>query len=143
MQTSDSKKVKRAGLLKWFLDVFRGLVPETEQDPTEKILNLRRVLQSSANCVLHPCARFLRETQDRVATAVPNQGAVLRITNKEHSTDVVTRKVRAHIEFARISGRRDYFRDSKQLQFVTKFRSAFPTNLPDGVRELVLTFEFD
>src|SRR6267378_8139933 len=62
VQASDSEKVKSAGLLKWFLDVFRCLVPEAKHDSAEKILHLRCVLQSSANCVLHPCARLLRET---------------------------------------------------------------------------------
>ena len=61
MQTCDSEKVKSAGLLKWFLDVFGCLVPEAQHNPAEKILHLRRVFQPFANCVLHPCARLLRQ----------------------------------------------------------------------------------
>ena len=142
MQARDRKKVKRPSLLKWFFDVFRCLVPESKHDPTQKILRLRRVLQSSANCVLHPCPRLLRQTQNRVATAVPNQCAVLRI-DKEHSADVVTRQIRAHIEFAGISRRRDDFRGSEKLQFITKFRRTFPTDLPNSVCRLFPTFKFE
>ena len=143
MQARDRKKVKRTSLLKWLFDVFRCLVPESKHDPTQKILRLRRVLQSSTNCVLHPCPRLLRQAQNRVATAVPNQCAVLRIADKEHSTDVVTRQIRAHIEFTGISRRRDDFRGSEKLQFITKFRRTFPTDLPDSVCRLFPTSKFE
>src|SRR6266513_5741598 len=136
MQARDRKKVKGTSLLKWFFDVFRCLVPESKHDPTQKILRLRRVLQSSTNCVLHPCPRLLREAQNRVANGVPNQCAVLRIANKEHSANVVTRQIRAHIKFAGVSRRRDDFRDSKKFQFIAEFRSTLPTDLPDGAGEL-------
>src|SRR6267378_2667059 len=115
MQTSDREEVKRAGLLKWFLDVFGCLMSEAQHNPAEKILHLRRVLQPSANYALHPCARLLRPAYNGVAAAVPNRCAILRIANKEHSTNVVTRQIRAHIKFAGISRRRDHFRDSKKL----------------------------
>jgi hypothetical protein len=85
----------------------------------------------------------LRQTQNGVAATVLNQCAFLRITNEEHSTNVVTRQISPHIEFARISRRWDNFRDSKQLQFIAKFRSASPTNLPHGARGLFPTFEFN
>ena len=40
MQTGDSKKVKRAGLLKWLFDVFGRLMPETEHNSAQKILHV-------------------------------------------------------------------------------------------------------
>ena len=143
MQTSDSEKMKRAGLLERFLDVFRCLVPESKHDSTEKILHLRRVLQPSAKRVLHPGARFLCRMQDRVSTAVANQRAVFWITNKQHATNVPPRKIRAHIEFARISRRRDDFRSSEKPQCIAKFRGSAPADPPHRVCQLFPAFEFN
>jgi hypothetical protein len=55
----------------------------------------------------------------------------------------VARQICAHIKFAGVSRRWDDFRDSKKLQFIAKFRSAFPADLPDGVGGLFLIFEFN
>ncbi len=143
VETSDSEKVKRSGLLERFLDVFRCLVPESKHDSTEKILHLRRVLQPSAKRVLHPGARYLCRMQDRASTAVANQRAVFRITNKQHATNIPPRKIGAHIEFARIARRRDDFRSSEKPQCIAKFRGSAPADPPDRVCRLFPAFEFN
>src|SRR6266487_6490415 len=143
MQTSDSKKVKRAGLLKRFLNVFGCLVPDAKHDPADKTLHLARALQSPAKRVLHPCPRFLSRMQNRVSTAVSNERAILRIANEQNAANVAAREIRAHIEFAGISRRRDYFRISEKPQFIAKFRRAFPAHLPDRARGLFPAFEFN
>src|SRR6266487_1041889 len=116
---------------------------EAKHDSAKKILHLRRVLQTAAKCVLHPSPRLLRCAHDRVATAVSNQRAVFRIANEKHSTNIAAREIRTHIEFAGISRRRDWLGSSKKLQFITKFRRAFPTDLPDGIRGLFPAFQFN
>src|SRR5262249_59845108 len=70
-----------------------------------------------------------------------NQRAILRIANEEHSTDIASREIRAHIEFAGISRRRYRLGSFQQLQFIAKFRRAFPTDLPDCMRRLLSAFE--
>ena len=74
---------------------------------------------------------------------MPDQRAVLRITNKEYSANVVTREIGAHIEFAWISRRRDNFRLSEKPQFIAQFRGAAPTNLLDRARRLFSAFKFN
>src|SRR5438128_12006623 len=108
-------------------------MPEAKHDSAEKILHLRRVLQTSAKCVLHPSPRLLRCAHDRVATAVSNQRAIFRITNKEHSTKDAAHEVRTHIEFSGNSPRRYRPDGSKKLKFVTEFRHSFPMGLPNAV----------
>src|SRR4029077_8705506 len=88
VQASDSEEVKRACLLKWFFDVLRGLVPQAKHDAAEKILHLGRVLQPPAKVFLHPSPRLLRRAQNRISTAVSNERPVLRVANKEYSTNV-------------------------------------------------------
>jgi hypothetical protein len=60
MQAGDGEQVKRTGLLEWFFNVFRRLMPEPERDPAEKISHIGRVFQTAANRVLHPAPRLLR-----------------------------------------------------------------------------------
>ena len=74
---------------------------------------------------------------------MPDQRAVLRITNKEYSANVASREIGAHIEFAWISRRRDDFRLSEKPQFIAEFRGAPPANLPDRACRLFSAFEFN
>ena len=67
---------------------------------------------------------------------MPNQPAVLGIANKQKAKNIVTREIGAHIEFTRISGRRDDLCVSEKPQFI-------PANLPERTRGLFLLFEFD
>ena len=143
MQTGDSEQVKRAGLLKWFFDVLRRLMPEPEHDSAEKALHFGCVLQSTANRVLHPVARLLRQPQDRIPTTVSNERSILGITNKQQPTNVATRQVRAHVEFAGISWRCDRLGRSSKFQFIAKFRHTAPTDLPYRTRRFFSGFEFD
>src|SRR5439155_3337839 len=101
-------------------DVLRGLVPQAKHDAAEKILHLGRVLQSPAKGVLHPSPRLLRRAQNRISTAMSNERPVLRVANKEHSTDAAAREVRAYIELAGVSRRRYRLGSPKKLQFVAR-----------------------
>jgi hypothetical protein len=82
----------------------------------------------------------LCSAQDRIAAAVANQRAVLRIPNEQHSADIMPRQISAHIELAGITRRCDRLRSSKKLQFIAKLRRAFPADLPDCVRGFVFAF---
>ena len=135
--------MNRAGLLKRFLNVLRCFVPDAKHDSTDKTFYVGRIVQAAAQRVLHPCARCLCSAQDRIAAAVADQRAVLWITDEEHSTDIMPRKVSAHIELAGVSWRRDWLGGSKKFQFIAKLRRAFPTNLPDCARGFGFTFEFN
>src|ERR1043166_5285321 len=135
--------MERAGLLKWFLDIFRSLMPETKHNSADEILYVRRILQPATKCNLHPRARFLRRAQNRIAAAMSNEHAFLGIANKQTSAHVAAREIGAHIEFAGIPGRCDRFRDSKKSEFVAKLRFATPADKPRCARRLVFTFEFN
>ena len=143
METGNCEKVQRAGLLEWFFDVLRRLVPQTKHNSAEKILDLWRVLQPSTQRILHPGPRLLRCPHDRVAPTVSNQRAVLRIANEESSTNIAAREISTHIEFAGISRRRDRLGSSKKFQFIAKFGHALPTNLPNSARGMFPTFELN
>src|SRR5260370_33923501 len=103
MQSSDGENVNRAGLLKRLLDVLRCFVPDAKHDSTYETLCFGRIVQAAAQRVLHPCARRLCSAQDRIAAAVADQRAVLRIPDEQHSANIMPRKVSAHIEFAGVS----------------------------------------
>src|SRR6266480_4642584 len=124
MQSSDGEKVNRASLLKRLLNVLRCVVPDAKHDSTDKTFYLGRILQAAAQRVLHPCARRLCSAQDRIAVAVADQRAVLRIPNEQHSADIMPCQISAHIELAGIARRRDRLRSSKKLQLIAKFRRA-------------------
>src|SRR5262249_27304855 len=128
MQSSDGEEVNRAGLLKRFLDVLRCFVPNAEHDSTDETFYFGRIVQAATQRVLHPCARRLRSAQDRIAAAVVDQRAVFRIAGEEHPTDIVSSEISAHIEFAGVSWPRDWLCNSKEFQFIAKFRRAFPTD---------------
>ena len=72
-----------------------------------------------------------------------NAHAFLRIANKQTSAHVAPREIRAHIEFAGISGRRDRLRDSKKFEFIAEFRFAPPADKPRRARWSVFPFEFN
>ena len=143
MQAGDGEKVNRAGLLKRLLNVLRCFVPDAKHDSTDETFYLGRIVQAAAQRVLHPCARSLCSAQHRIAAAVADQRAVLRITSEEHSTDIMPRKISTHIELAGVSRRRDWLRGSKKFQFIAKLRRAFPTDLPDCERGFGFAFEFN
>src|ERR1700719_3368991 len=124
VQAGDGKEMKRARLLEWFFDVFRGLMSKTERDSADKILHVRRVVQTLTKSALHPGTRFLHRTQNRISTAMPDEHAIPRIANKHTATNVPAREIGAHTESARISGRRDRFRDSEKLQLIAELRIA-------------------
>src|SRR5258708_38287273 len=107
MQSSDGEKVNRAGLLKRLLNVLRCVVPDAKHDSTDETLCLGRILQAAAQRVLHPYARRLGGAQDRIAAAVANERAVLRVPNEQYSADIMPRQRSAHIELAGIAWRRD------------------------------------
>src|SRR5215471_6228603 len=134
MQSSDSEKVNRAGLLKRLLNVFRCFVPNAEDDPTDEIFYLGRLVEASAQRILHPCPRRLCRSQDRIAAAVADHCAALRITSEKHSTNITPRQISAHVELAGVARRPNKFCGTKKFQFIPKLRRAFPTNLPDRVR---------
>ena len=123
MQASHSEEVKSPCLLKRFFDVFGCLVSKAEHDSAQKILHLRRILQSAAKSVLHPSPRLLRRAHDRVATTVSNQRAVLRVANEEQATNVAAREIGTHIEFAGISWRWYRLSSSKKFKFNVPARS--------------------
>jgi hypothetical protein len=81
--------------------------------------------------------------QDRIAAAMADQRAVLRITSEEHSTDVMPCQVGTHIEFAGVSWRRDWLGSSKKFQFIAELQHALPTDLPDCARGFGFTFELN
>ena len=116
---------------------------KTERDSADKTLHVRRVVQTLAKRALHPRARFLRCAQNRISTPMSNQHAILRIANKQASTNVPAREIGAHIEFARISGRRDRFRDSKKLQLIAEFRIAAPAHKHCRASRFVFAFQFN
>src|SRR5438046_6658238 len=115
MQASDGEKVNRAGLLKRLFNVLGCFVPNAKHDSTDETFYLGRIVQAAAQRVLHPCARRLCSAQDRIAAAVANQRAVLRVPNEQHSTDIMPRQISAHVELAGIARRRDRLRSSKKL----------------------------
>ena len=115
MQSCDSKEMERAGLLKRLLNVLRCVVPDPKHDSTDETFYLGRILQAAAQRVLHPCARRLCSAQDRIAAAVVNQRAVLRIPNEQHSADIMPRKVSSHVELAGIAWRRDRLGGTKKF----------------------------
>src|SRR5215216_7463985 len=117
MQPSDGEKVDRAGLLKRLLNVLWGFVPNAQHDSANKTFYLGRIIQATAQGVLHPFSRRLCSTQNRIAAAVPDQRSVFRITGEKHSTNIMPRKIRAHVELAGVSWRCDRLGGSKQLQF--------------------------
>src|SRR4029453_9784464 len=137
------EKVECAGLLKWFLNVFRRFMPDAKHDSADETLYLGRIVQAAAQRILHPCARCLCSAQHRITAAVADQRAVLRITSEEHSTDIMPREISAHIEFAGIPRRRDRFGGTKKFQIIAKLRRAFPTDLPDRARRFGFAFEFN
>ena len=143
MQASHSEEVKRPGLLKRLFDIFRRLVPDPEHDSAQEILHVRRVVQAATNRVLHPFARFLRRAQNRVSTAMSNECTVFWIADKQGSTNVATREIRPHVEFAWISRRCDQSRDSEKPQLIGIFRGAAPADEPGRTCSLVPAFEFD
>ena len=118
-------------------------MPETKHNSAQKTLHVGRILQPTAKCVLHPGPRLLRRAHDRVATAVSNERAALRVADEEQAANVPAREIRTHIEFAGISWRRDRLGSSKKFKFIAKFRDAFPTHLADRVRGLFPAFQFN
>src|SRR6266480_4350215 len=128
MQTSYCEQMQRARLLKWFFDVFRRLMTQTENNATQKILHLWRIVESATNRGLHPGARLLGGPQDRISPATSQQDTVLRIANKKTSSHILPREIRTHIEFARIAWRRNRFGDAEQFQFIAEFGTAAPAN---------------
>src|SRR5262245_23665194 len=130
MQPGDCEKVHRACLLKSFLNVLRRFVAYAQHDSTNETFYFGCIVQTAAQCVLHPCARRLCGAQDRIAATVADERPVLRITGEEHSADIVPREVGAHIEFAGVPWRRDWLSGSKKFQFIAKLWRAFPSDLP-------------
>src|SRR6266403_99763 len=121
----------------------RCIVPDAKHDSTDETFCFGRIFQAAAQRVLHPCARRLCSEQHRIAAAVADQRAVLRIPNEQHSADIMPRQISAHIEFAGVSWWRDWLRSSKKFQIIAKLRRAFPTDLPDCVCGFVFAFEFN
>ena len=115
MQTGDGKQVNRPGVLKWFFDILRRLVPDTERNAADKSLRFRGIIQVPANGILHPRAGFLGQAQDRISAPASNQRAVLGVTHKEQPENVPSRQIRTHVKFARIPGRRDRLSDAREL----------------------------
>ena len=72
-----------------------------------------------------------------------NEHGFLRIANKQTSKNIAAREIGAHIEFARVSGRRDRFRSSKEFEFIAKLRLTAPADKPCRARCLVFMFEFN
>jgi hypothetical protein len=91
MQTSYSKKMERAGLLKRLLDIFRSLTPQAERDPADEILDVGRIAQAATEHILKPSARLLRDAQDLIATAMPNQRAIFWIADKQTPMNIMAR----------------------------------------------------
>src|SRR5437016_2230458 len=71
------------------------------------------------------------------------QDTVLRIANKKTSPHILTCEIRTHIEFARISRRRNRFGDAEQFQFIAEFGAAAQANKQRCVCRHGLSFEFD
>src|SRR5438309_11634829 len=135
--------MQSARLLKWFFDVFGRLLSQPQHDPTEKSLYLRRVLQATAQPILHPTPRFLCGAQDGIAPAVANQRAILWVSDEKRPAHIVPRKISTHIKFAWISRRGNWLGSSKEFQFIAIFWRPFPTHLPDCMGRLVSAFEFN
>ncbi len=74
---------------------------------------------------------------------MPDQRAILRITNEEHSTNVVSGEISAHIESAGVSGRRDGFCVSKKFQFIAELRRAFQRTCQTARVDSVSALEFN
>src|ERR1700747_2058993 len=108
--------MNRAGLLKWLFNVLRSFVSDPKHDSTNETLYLGRIVQAAAQRVLYPCARCLCSAQHRIAATVADQGAVLRITSEQHSTDIMPCEVGAHVEFAGVPWRCDRLGGSKKFQ---------------------------
>src|SRR2546425_1149911 len=134
MQAGHGKKMKGAGLLKWFLDVFGSLVAQTECNSADEILHVRRIVQTTTKHILHPGTRFLRGAQNRIANAVSNEDAIFRVANKQTSTHVATREIRPHIEFAGVARRHDWLGNSKKVQLITECRFATPAHKQSRIR---------
>src|SRR4030095_1839982 len=97
MQSRDREQMKRPGLLKRLLNVFRRLMTEAKNDPAQKILHLRRIIESATNNALHPGARFLRRAQNRIPGIFSQERAVFGVANKQTSPHILAREVRAHV----------------------------------------------
>ena len=70
-----------------------------------------------------------------------DQRAIFRIANIKHSMNVAARQICAHIEFAWISRRRDYFCLSEKPQFIAEFWITPPADLPDRACRLFPVFD--
>src|SRR5437016_2019876 len=120
MQTRHRKKMKRPSLLKRFFDVFRCLMPQTERNAAEKILDLWRIIQSPTNHAPHPSPRFLRGSKDWISGAAFQQAAHFRISHKQTSPHILAREIRTHVELAGIPRWRDWLGNSKKFQFIAE-----------------------
>src|SRR5262249_57976938 len=135
MQPSDREMVNRAGLLKRFLNVLCCFAPDAKHDSADETFYLGCIVQAATQRVLHPGARCLCSAQHRIAAAVPDQRAALRITSEERSTDIVPRKVSAHIEFAGVAWRADRLGGFQKVSVIAQLPRALstgPPHLPRG-----------
>src|SRR5437763_6889274 len=56
VQSCDGEQMEGAGLLKWFFDVFRRLMPQTESHPADRSRHFGRIFQIARQDTLHPSA---------------------------------------------------------------------------------------
>jgi hypothetical protein len=106
--------MQRPGLLKLLLDFVRGLVARTQHHSADETMDFRRIFQASRQHALHPFAGLLGGAPDGVAAGMAENAAILRVAHQQSVIDILPREIRAHVELARISRRRDPLRHSEK-----------------------------
>src|SRR5205814_9276352 len=143
MQTGHGEQMKRTRLLKRLFDVLRRLMAQTENNAAQKILYLRRSIQSATNRSLHPGARFLGCSQDWISGTFLNQKSIFRIANKKSSPHILPREIGTHVELARIARGRNRFGHPEEFQFIAEFGAAAPANQQCRVGRRSLSFQLN
>src|SRR4029077_15538712 len=93
VQTGHGKQMQSAGLLKWFLNVVRRFVAQTERHTVDQGGYSRRILQAARDCRSHPSPRASRRAPDRIASVDVQDRPVFRITDENAIEDILSREI--------------------------------------------------
>src|SRR5664279_986154 len=118
--------MQRAGLLKWFLDIFRRLMPQTENHSLDRSCDVGRVPQIPRKNGGHPVARRLRRPKNQIGTGMTEDRPVLGVAYDQFSVDILPREVRVQIKLAGIARHSDALSRAEEFDLIAELHRVAP-----------------
>ena len=120
--------MKRAGLLKRFFNVLRGLMTKAQYHAVDRAGYIWRIIETARDRSLHPGARLLGGAPDAIAAAMIEDDAIFGVTHNQGPVNILAREIGAQVELAGIPRPVDWLSSAEQPNIVAEFHRMTPTD---------------